>query len=173
MRAKRLTFRTLAPGDALRIAELAGDWDVASMTARIPYPYTKQHAEEWMDSIAEEEFVRAILLEGELIGACGYFPSADGSAEIGYWLGKPWWGRGFATEAGEALVRYCFQRGRFRRLTCCHFADNTRSQRVIVKLGFTPTGACQTFCEARRREVPAMRYERRKPALSLFRRRAA
>ncbi len=173
MKSKRLTFRKFVPGDAPRIAELAGDWNVASMTARIPYPYTPELAQQWLTNLDKREYVRAVLLNGEVIGACGYFPGDDGTAEIGYWIGKPWWGHGYATEAATAIVRHCFARGRFRRLTCCHFCDNERSARVIEKLGFTPLESCSCYCEARRRDVPVIRYERKKPPFVLLRRRAA
>ncbi len=114
MKSRRLKFRELNDGDAARIAELAGDWDIARMTARIPYPYSEPLAHQWLRGIEPGEFVRAVELDGELIGAVGYMPASDGSAEIGYWIGKPWWGQGFATEAAQALVRYCFARGGLR-----------------------------------------------------------
>jgi [ribosomal protein S5]-alanine N-acetyltransferase len=179
MQARRLKFREIELADAARIALLAGEWDVARMTGRIPYPYSEQMACDWMASLADGEVVHAIMLEGELIGAVGYVPTSTGcSAEIGYWIGKPWWGRGFATEAAQALVRYCFLEARFPRLTCCHFADNPGSARVIQKLGFRRSGSCTAWCDARQEEVATVTYERRRPLLmpgtwSMFRRRAA
>ncbi len=98
IRAKRLSLRKLEDRDAEPIAALAGDWDIARMTASIPTP-TRHFARAWMQSLAPDEFVRAVEYQGELIGAVGYLTREDGSAEIGYWIGKPWWGRGFATEA--------------------------------------------------------------------------
>lgn len=173
IKSKRLKFRTFSPSDAPSIAALAGDWDIARMTARIPYPYTVAQAEHWVATLPECEFVRAVILDGHLIGAVGYYPCDDGSAEIGYWIGKPWWGQGYATEAANALVRHCFSKIRFGRLTCCHFVDNPASARVIAKLGFKEVGACKAYCEARRRDVETIRYELRRPALSMFWRRAA
>jgi RimJ/RimL family protein N-acetyltransferase len=168
MRTRRLTLRELEDRDVKRIAELAGDWDVARMTARIPYPYSEPLAHQWLRGLEPGEFVRAVDLEGELIGAVGYVPGSDRSAEIGYWIGKPWWGRGFATEAAHALVRYCFASARIGRLTCCHFIDNPASARVIAKLGFRLVGPCTAWCDARRAEVETLSYERRRPMASLF-----
>lgn len=173
MKSARLTYRKLELADAPRIAALAGDWDVASMTARIPYPYSHTEAGKWIGGLSDTEYVRGIVLDGELIGAAGYFPGPDGSAEIGYWIGRPWWGNGYATEAAEALVRHCFTEARIRRLTCCHFADNARSARVIEKLGFKMTGPCSAFCEARRQDVAIVRYARGRPLFPFFWRRAA
>jgi RimJ/RimL family protein N-acetyltransferase len=173
IRTKRLVLRELDERDAKPISLLAGDWDIARMTARIPFPYSEPLAHQWMRGIEPNEFVRGVDLAGVLIGAVGYMPQADGSAEIGYWIGKPWWGRGFATEAARALVRYCFATARIGRLTCCHFVDNPASQRVIAKLGFQPIGPCTAWCEARQEEVAAIRYERRRPMMALLWRLAA
>jgi RimJ/RimL family protein N-acetyltransferase len=100
-------------------------------------------------------------------------PADDGSAEIGYWIGKPWWGRGFATEAAQALVRHCFATVGIERLTCCHFVDNPASARVIRKLGFRLVGPCTAWCEARGADVETLLYERRRPMIARFWRKAA
>lgn len=160
---RRLVLRALEESDVPELARLAGDWDVARMTARIPFPYSEAMAREWMASLAPGEFVRAVMFKGTLVGAVGYVPGDDGSAEIGYWIGRPWWGRGFATEAAHALVRYCFAKGGFKRLTCCHFEDNPASERVIRKLGFRLTGVVTTWSDARQGEYPARTYERARP----------
>jgi RimJ/RimL family protein N-acetyltransferase len=173
MRSPRLTYRPIDPRDASRIAVLAGDWDIARMTARIPHPYSLVDADQWIASIGGDEFVRAIEHQGELIGAVGYIEHDREQAEIGYWIGKPWWGRGFATEAAEALVRHCFTTARIDRLTCCHFVDNPASARIIAKLGFRLVGPCTAWSEARGAEAATLTYERRRPVLARFWRRAA
>ena len=173
MKSPRLKYREISYTDAARITHLAGDWDVARMTARIPYPYSLTQAHAWIGSIGGDEFVRAVELGTELIGAVGYVRSDTGSAEIGYWIGRPWWGNGYASEAAEALVEYCFAHEGFERLTCCHFTDNFPSQRIIKKLGFRLVGPHASWCEARGGETPILRYERRRPMLMRFRRRAA
>lgn len=172
IRTRRLTLRLLAQSDAADMARLAGDWDVARMTARIPYPYSEALAVEWMRTLEPGEHVRAVIQKGELIGAVGYMPQPDGSAEIGYWIGKPWWGQGYATEAARALVRYCFSAAGYTRLTCAHFADNTASERVIRKLGFTPCdGVSPVWCDARQAEVATRWYELDRPVMGVFWRR--
>lgn len=165
IKTRRLVLRTLAPGDAADMARLAGDWDVARMTARIPYPYSEALAVQWMQTLEPGEHVRAITLKGALIGAVGYMPQADGSAEIGYWIGKPWWGQGYATESARALVHYCFTTAGYARLTCAHFVDNEASGRVVEKLGFARVGlVSQVWCDARQAEVATQWYELVRPA---------
>lgn len=163
IRTKRLTLRPLLPADADRIAALGGEWDVASMTGRIPYPYSADAAQHWLTGVAEGEVVFVIERAGELIGICGYTPREERGAEMGYWLGKPYWGQGLATEAASALMSYGFSKGRVKQFTCCHFTDNPSSGRVLAKLGFRPTGMCSGWCEARQQELPTVTYTRRRP----------
>lgn len=173
MRSQRLSYRPLVAADASRIAALAGEWDVARMTSRIPHPYSLIDADLWIASIGDDEFVRGVEVDGELIGAVGYIQDADAQAEIGYWIGKPWWGHGYATEAARTLVQYCFNSGMFRRLTCGHFVDNQASARVIAKLGFRRTGKSSQWCEARQSDVETIQYALRRPLLTAIWRRVA
>ncbi|HEX7075371.1 MAG TPA: GNAT family N-acetyltransferase [Hyphomicrobiaceae bacterium] len=163
MRTKRLLLRDLTLRDVRRIAMLASDWDVARMTGRIPHPYSEELARQWISDLTEGEFVQGIVSQGELVGLCGYMPDGN-SAEIGYWVGKPWWGRGFATEAAGALIDYCFNEVGFERITCGHFVDNPASARVIAKLGFRFTGWERVWCEARQSDVDTLKYERLRQA---------
>lgn len=164
IKTKRLLLRGLKSEDATRIAELGGDWDVASMTARMPYPYTLAAAHQWIDDIDPGEQIYGIELNGELIGVTGFTPDPGmASAEVGYWLGKSYWGCGYATEAAQAIIDHCFSREGFSRLTCGHFTDNPASARVISKLGFEQTGSGAWWCEARRLEIEAVRYELNRP----------
>lgn len=173
VKTSRLVLRPLAAGDAERIAALAGDWDIARMTARIPYPYSIALAHQWIGDLADGEVVYGIVHRGELIGVTGYLPDDVGGAEVGYWIGKPWWGHGFATEAADALIKQCFASGKVVRVTCSHFVDNPASQRVITKLGFQLVGPARAYCDARRREVATLRYERQRPRRFSWLRRAA
>ena len=163
METARLKLRALAAADAAAIAALGGDWDVASRTGRIPYPYSEAAAQHWLTGVADGEVIFAIQHSADLVGLCGYTPRPDGSADMGYWIGKPYWGRGFATEAARALMAYGFKQGGVKRFTCCPFTDNHVSGRVLAKLGFRATGARTGWCEARQQELPTLTYERRRP----------
>lgn len=174
MKAPRLQFRAFEAADAPRVAEMAGDYDVASMTGRIPYPYTIVAADQWIAGIeADGDFVRAVLHEGRLVGAVGLVADGEHRAEIGYWIGKAYWGRGFATEAARALVHHAFGALGYRWLTCGHFVDNTASARVIAKLGFTRTGGGHLYCQARGVEAEVVLYARRRPISALLTRLAS
>lgn len=164
IKTTRLRLRQLTTADVQRIAELGGDWDVASMTSRMPYPYTEAAARQWIDQLGDGEKVFGIEHGGELIGVTGYHcDPKDNSAEVGYWIGKPYWGRGFATEAASAVIAHVFKNKLAKTITCGHFDDNPASARVIEKLGFEKTGSEPWWCEARRIEHPAIRYRLEKP----------
>ncbi|ODA68131.1 putative succinyl-CoA transferase [Methyloligella halotolerans] len=143
LRTLRLILRPLSMGDAGRIALLAGDRDIARMTASIPHPYSEWQASEWLKSVAagEEGTVFAIESDGKLIGCTGYRSDDGGqTAEVGYWVGKPFWGQGFATEAVAELIVHAFATERFDSLLGGHFEDNPASARVLGKLGFARCG---------------------------------
>jgi len=160
-----LALREVTLADIPRITLLAGDWDVARMTGRIPYPYSEAAALHWVEGLSPGEIVRAITLEGELIGICGIAPFEDDekSAELGYWLGKPFWGFGYATTAARMIIQLAFEEMKIERLTAGHFTDNPASGRVLEKLGFNKTGPCLCWCDARLREVDAMDHELHRP----------
>ncbi len=163
LKTKRLELRALTADDAPRIASLAGVWEVASMTGRIPYPYSTEQALHWVTGLADGEIVCGITLNGELIGICGYTPDGKGAAEAGYWIGRAYWGKGYATEAMRELIDQGFRRRGIRRFVCSHFTENTGSQRVIAKLGFRLIGLSSGWCAARGMDLPTLRYERRRP----------
>jgi ribosomal-protein-alanine N-acetyltransferase len=164
IKTQRLLLRELTSQDTPRIAELGSDWDVASMTARMPYPYTLDAAKLWVDGLAAGEQVFAIEFDGALIGVAGFTANPyEASAEMGYWLGKDFWGRGFATEAAQALIDHCFRKEGHTFMVCGHFSDNPASSRVIEKLGFERTGVVQHWCEATQTNRPAIRYKLQRP----------
>jgi len=135
-------------GDASLIAELAGDKAIADTTIRIPHPYSEAMALEWIGthkSIRVDElalFYAVDLKEsGELVGSAGidiYFQ--HGRATIGYWIGREYWNKGYATEAASILLGYVFDVMKFHKVDSHHFARNPASGRVLEKLGMKREG---------------------------------
>jgi RimJ/RimL family protein N-acetyltransferase len=157
--------------DAREISLLAGDYEVASMTGTIPHPYTERMAADWLASAldGEEGVVFAIERSGALIGCTGYRAFSLDHAELGYWIGKPYWGMGFATEAVRALVQYAFAHDSFAYLTVGHFSDNPASARVIAKAGFMRQGKELRECMARGVKAYCLTYRLdRETALAEF-----
>jgi RimJ/RimL family protein N-acetyltransferase len=121
LQTPRLILRPLTLADAGIIERYVSDWDVARWTAAIPHPYPKDAAAEWIGGReSASEMVLAIVdrENGELIGCIGLEPGDDaGSGEFGYWIGKPFWGRGYGTEALRAYVAYAFRELGLERVT--------------------------------------------------------
>jgi RimJ/RimL family protein N-acetyltransferase len=141
LQSGRLTLRAPRRGDGKAIVSLVNDRRVAENTARIPHPYHLDDAETFIAAAnrltGEATFV--IMREGELIGMCGVEPRQDGP-EIGYWVGVPFWGRGYATEAVRAVIDHAFDALGHQMLQAASRVSNPSSRRVLEKCGFQWTG---------------------------------
>jgi ribosomal-protein-alanine N-acetyltransferase len=157
LETERLVLRPFRGADADEFAHLSGDWAVASMTSDIPYPFSPAQAVGWLKP-ARGEVRFGVEREGRLIGGVGYYRRPSGIAELGFWIGRPWWGHGFATEASRAVVRHGFANPRLPAFSSAHFADNLASARVLAKLGFEPVGRGRIACAARRQDVEVVTY---------------
>lgn len=155
----RLTLRSPAVADAPRISDLASDYDIARMTTSIPYPLTVDQAEGFLERMEARDPAReaifAIDLAGEgLIGLIGFHPKDGPAPEVGYWLGRPYWGRGYATEAAKGALAWVRDHWKKRYLVAGYFADNPASGEVLVKAGFLYTGEIEhRYCLARDAEA--------------------
>ncbi len=150
----RLILRPYRAYDAWELTRYLSDAQVSWTLARVPHPYTLNHAHAFLAQ-NPEGFV--ITHDGALVGACGVHPrDKDGMScfEIGYWIGKPFWGRGFASEAASALVGYWFGATGAADIYAGHFVDNPASGRVLEKIGFAPVDWGLYHCAARGRQVP-------------------
>lgn len=140
----RLRLRPLTIEDAPRIQQYASDPSVALMTSQIPHPYPEGAAEDWIATRHEGGAVTlgiTLRENDELIGVIGIHPESNGLiAEIGFWIGKPFWGRGYCTEAAREILRYCFEDLGLQRVFAGHFAGNEASGRVQEKIGMCNEG---------------------------------
>ena len=154
---ERLVMREFRPDDAATFQTLASDWEVARMTSDIPHPLSHDQALQWLQPSSGE--VRLAVTEnGVMAGGVGYFRRSSGAAEVGFWLGRRFWGRGIATEAVTALLVHGFAVGRLAAMTSSHFVDNAASRRVLVKCGFEPAGTGRIWSVARGEDVTAQYY---------------
>jgi RimJ/RimL family protein N-acetyltransferase len=154
---ERLLLRPFRRADAPEFARLAGDWAVASMTSDIPYPFADKQALAWIKPVRGE--VRfALEVDGTLIGGAGFYRRRSGAAELGFWLGRAWWGQGYATEAARAVVAHGLSLRRLPGFSSAHFVDNPASARVLAKLGFEPAGRGSIACAARGLDIEAITY---------------
>jgi RimJ/RimL family protein N-acetyltransferase len=138
----RLTLRPIAPGDAAAMAALLEhDAEATAMTARIPVPCTEADALAWIQvASGPPAYTFAILRheDGAFLGAAGFALLGE-LAGLGYWLGRRYWGQGYATEAAALAVAHARQLGA-TRLEAETFPENQASARVLQKLGFRTIG---------------------------------
>jgi RimJ/RimL family protein N-acetyltransferase len=142
LETKRLALRAPRLEDAKTVATLANDRRIAENVARIPHPYKMADAKTFIGGAnkADGEAVLLITLRDEtVIGACGIVPHELG-AELGYWLGVPYWGKGYATEALHAVIDYAFTDLDHVALQAGARVTNPASRRVLEKCGFQWTG---------------------------------
>ncbi|MEW6575438.1 MAG: GNAT family N-acetyltransferase [Pseudomonadota bacterium] len=142
-RTERLLLRPSWPEDAGPLYRAIADEGIVRNLARAPWPYSLEDAVRFVSSEQAELFPNFILYkrtEGApvIVGACGIGEHGD-AAELGYWIARPYWGQGFASEAGRAVVEIAKTVGH-RKLVASHFVDNPASGAVLRKLGFRSTG---------------------------------
>jgi len=142
LETERLTLRAPRLGDAKAIAQLANDRRIAENTTRIPHPYRLADAETFIAEVNRDgdELAFLITLDDEPIGACG-LAQLDGPApDLGYWIGAPYWGNGYATEAARAVIDHAFTTLGHDAVQAGARVTNPASRRVLEKCGFQWTG---------------------------------
>jgi RimJ/RimL family protein N-acetyltransferase len=143
LETERLILRAPRLADAEAIAALANDRRIAENTLRIPHPYALSDAESFIDSAnaAEGEIVFLITTHGaRVLGGCGVGKLDGEQPEIGYWLGVPFWGKGYATEAARAVIDHAFGDLGCDALVGGARVSNPASRRVLEKCAFQWTG---------------------------------
>ena len=144
----RLTLRPFSESDATAVQTLAGDRAIADTTLRIPHPYEDGMAEQW---IAEHpsQFESGVLTvfavertaDAELVGAISLTVDRDlRKAELGYWVGKPFWNKGYCTEAAGRMIEYGFEELELNRIAAHHLVRNPASGKVLQKIGMHHEG---------------------------------
>jgi len=144
LKTERLTLRPFTLDDAPEVHRLCGAYEVALNTLLIPHPYPDGAAEAWIskhqDDFDQNRIVHFAIDDGQLTGAMGLVTEDEGIAEIGYWIGVPFWNRGYATEAAAAVVRYGFEERGLKRIFAMHYGRNPQSGRVLQKVGMQYEG---------------------------------
>jgi RimJ/RimL family protein N-acetyltransferase len=133
------------------------------MTSRIPHPYPGGAAARWIaerDALAASGREISFCLDsaGTVAGAVTLRRLAQGLYDLGYWIGKSWWGRGFATAAAQGASAHAFAVLGAGAVRAGHYLDNPASGRVLEKCGFRYTGNDWQWSQARQQIVPCRRY---------------
>lgn len=147
IKTDRLILRKLSSNDASAISKLAGDPDIARMTGSFPHPFPLLSAEVKVMMLKamnrqKNAYPYAVTKDGgDLMGMVDMFRNGPGFPfELGYWLGKPYWGQGYAAEASRAILQEAKKTLGLTEIVAGVFFDNPSSVRVLEKLGFKPCG---------------------------------
>ncbi len=145
----RLSLREPASTDPDELREAINDFEVVRWLTRVPYPYSRADAEEFiLRCRADPKPVWAIHDAKGLAGMIGF------DDDLGYWLARRAWGRGYATEAGRAVLEVRFADPKVDEVGSFCFIDNAASARVLQKLGFRDVGPCTLPSASTGRDVP-------------------
>ena len=156
LETERLLLRPQGADDIPAIVSLLNDYDVAKNLSSVSHPYTEEDAKGFLTRATEDRargqaypFAVTLRAGGTLIGGCGLRLKDDGVFEIGYWLGRPYWGQGYASEAARRVAGFAFRELKAPTLRALWFHDNPASGHVLEKLGCVPAGVEHTDCLAR------------------------
>jgi RimJ/RimL family protein N-acetyltransferase len=166
LQTPRLTLSPLFEADAPEFADGLANWNVARMMRMVPFPYTREMAREWIGTHIKEREARTAFRFGirrsdeepSLIGLSDIDEIEHGSGSLGYWLREEAWGKGYATEAATAVLKFAFSILNLDRLVSGHAVDNEASGRVLTKLGFEYTGDKTVWSKSRQSNILQRRY---------------
>ena len=148
LETERLILRPFQHEDGADVRRLGGDIRISGQLSRMPHPYPEGLAEKWIAGQAADyaagtnlNFAITHKSTGELMGSIGLHPKEDLlRAEVGYWVGVPYWGKGYTTEALEEMIRFGFDDFALQRIYAVHFVTNPASGRVMEKTGMKLEG---------------------------------
>jgi len=155
--------------DAPRITEFFQEESLVKMLGRAPWPYTLKDAKQWIKLVTKTrakgtEYAFALHHPDHgLVGSVGMFRVQDDIWEIGYWIGKPYWGKGYVTEAAKGLLDWAEHEMGITRYVSGHIFDNPASGHVLEKLGFERVGEIDMYVKGRDCKVASPRYIRNAP----------
>ncbi|MDB5412314.1 MAG: acetyltransferase [Rubritepida sp.] len=161
----RLVLRRLEPEDAPAVTRLVNDYSVAGNLARVPFPYREGLALDWIASAGQQidsgdAYHLAITQDGKLVGCIGLTLKRKALPEIGYWIGRKFWGQGLAREAGAALLDWAQESLGIAEVEASALTDNLASQAVLRHLGFVESGPGVQQFLSRNRNMPVLMFRR-------------
>ena len=147
IKTKRLFLRKPADSNKQDLINQIGNINVSQSLSNVPFPYTMDHADEWLKTITQRahKYNYCIFLNLALIGGVSLILKEDEFYELGYWLGEDFWGHGYATEAAKGLLNDIFENEKNPKITSGYLKGNIASANVLSKLGFKKTGEVERY----------------------------
>lgn len=148
MTTERLVLRLFQATDAEAVTKLCNNYNIYKNTLYLPYPYSLNDALTWMEHhydnfMADHSYEFAVTDKntGEVFGAISLSNNKDfNQGEIAYWIGEPYWGNGYATEAAQSILQFAFEEKKLHKVFARYFSSNPASGQVMEKIGMTQEG---------------------------------
>jgi len=152
LKGKGFVLRYYKKGDEVSVTKHINNIKIYRYTCMIPYPYTLKDGKEWARNNIKnnkkkkkENVVFLIIIDGEAVGGIGLHKIEDPKAEIGYWLGEKYWGKGIVPQAVKLVAKYGFEKLKLKRIYGTVMAPNKQSQIVMKKAGFKLEGKLRKY----------------------------
>jgi ribosomal-protein-alanine N-acetyltransferase len=163
---ERLKMGNISNKDVPKIIEYAGNKKVAERTLEIPHPYLKEHALFWINSIKEgletkTKYTFGLRLKNstELMGAMGLILNTKfNRATLGYWVAEPFWNKGYATEAAQAIIKFGFDELQLNKIYATHVMENPASGKVMMKCGMIKEGELKDHAKRDNKYFSLLQY---------------
>ena len=153
----RLILRKAISGqEKISLVSQVGYWEVVKWLANVPYPYTYDDLEDYLLISDSNQFDLNIFLGNQLIGRVGLTLDGDNYYDLGYWIGKDYWGKGYATESSKKLLEYVLDKLDSPKIKSGYFVDNFSSGNVLKKLGFKEVRVEKRYSVSNKKEMDLM-----------------
>ena len=153
----RLILRkAISEQEKISLVSQIGDWEVVKWLANAPYPYTDDDLEDYLLISDSNQFDLNIFMGKQLIGRVGLTLDGDNYYDLGYWIGKDYWGKGYATEASKKLLEYVLDKLDLLKIKSGYFVGNSASGNVLKKLGFKEVGVEKRYSVSNKKEMDLM-----------------
>ena len=153
----RLILRkAISEQEKISLVSQIGDWEVVKWLANAPYPYTDDDLEDYLLISDSNQFDLNIFLNNKLIGRVGLTLDGDNYYDLGYWIGKDYWGKGYATESSKKLLEYVLDKLDLPKIKSGYFVGNFVSGNVLKKLGFKEVGVEKRYSDSNKKEMDLM-----------------
>lgn len=159
IKTKRLVIRKPQITDKQKLISEINNWEITKWLEKVPFPYSDEDADKWINSLKVNNLQFNIFLANSLIGGVGLKKDQNSNHRLGYWLGKDYWGNGYATEACSELVAYVSKELKIKKIEARYMTENKSSARVLEKLGFKEVGKGFIFSISRNEKVSDIKLE--------------
>ena len=157
---ERLNLKKIEKKDLKVLVNHLNNWNVVKWLVNVPYPYTFNDAEKWLEKSSKEELALNIFLKNNLIGGITIDKrTSNNTPVLGYWIGEDYWGKGYAIEACNSLISYFFSNHSVNILYASHMLNNEKSKKILLNLGFQKVSEGKVFSLSKNIEVEDVNYK--------------